>query len=140
MYCYVTDADKGNDACLKAYMLDTSDGTVTKYAQQVVYPDPAGLYSRNDPRCWRNFCDDQTWPVEQFVRECQSKYRSLEWLGMPGNMKWPGVLQYSDDVEPDGFLYKENIKIREIYREYGWPESYRGGECRGAIQHYWDKK
>lgn len=138
--CLVADAEKGNDASLKAYMLDTSDGTVTKYAQQVVYPDPARFYSEKDPRCWRNHCDDQTWPVEQFVHECQAKYRNLEWLGMPGNMKWPGVLEYSDDVEPGGFLYKENIKLREIYREHGWPDSYKGGECRVAIQHYWDNK
>lgn len=123
---------------LAAYMLDTSDGTLTKYVQMVVYPDPDSFYSSDDPRCWRNRCDDRTWPVDQLVREWQGKYRELEWLGMPGNMKWPSVLFYDD--EPGGFCAEECVRIREIYREYGWPDDYRGGECRVAVQTYWDNK
>jgi hypothetical protein len=137
---YFTDTGTGSDACLKCYLLDTSDGTLTKYDQQSVYPDESSYYSRNDPRSWRNQCDDQTLAVGDMVRMWEAKYRNLEWLGMPGNRKFPGVLVYSDDDEPGGFLYKENAKIREIYREHGWPDSYRGGECRVAIQHYWDNK
>ncbi|OBT94131.2 hypothetical protein VE01_07051 [Pseudogymnoascus verrucosus] len=135
---WVVQITTGTDQMLAAYMLDTSDGTFTRYMQIVVYPEPTSLYSTDDPRCWRNVCDDQTWPVEQLVQEWQAKYRSLEWLGLPGNMKWPSVLVY--DGEPNGWLSKECIKMQEIYREHGWPHNYRGGECRAAVQSYWDNR
>ena len=138
LYCSLVDADAGTDQMLAAYMLDTSDGTFTRYMQMVVYPEPTSLYSTDDPRCWRNVCDDRTWHVEQLVQEWQAKYRNLEWLGMPGNMKWPSVLVYDD--EPDGFLSEECVKIRDIYREHGWPDNYRSAECRVTVQSYWDNK
>ncbi|KFZ19543.1 hypothetical protein V501_00623 [Pseudogymnoascus sp. VKM F-4519 (FW-2642)] len=97
---WVVQVTTGTDQMLAAYMLDTSDGTFTRYMQIVVYPEPTSLYSTDDSRCWRNVCDDRTWPVEQLVQEWQAKYRSLEWLGLPGNMKWPSVLVY--DGEPNG--------------------------------------
>ncbi|KFZ15558.1 hypothetical protein V501_02658 [Pseudogymnoascus sp. VKM F-4519 (FW-2642)] len=99
---WVVQVTTGTTQSLRAYMLDTSDGTFTRYMQMVVYPEPTSFYSTDDPRCWRNECDDRTWPIEQLMQEWQAKYRSLEWLGLPGNMNWPNVLEY--DGEPDVIL------------------------------------
>lgn len=51
---------KGKDREAALYMLDTMDGTVTKYITTgPVYPDPPGLYGHDDPGAWRgDWCFD----------------------------------------------------------------------------------
>jgi hypothetical protein len=87
-------------------MLDTMDGTVTKFVVTgPVYPDPPGHYASDDPRVWRDkWCDDRTVPLQQLVHEWQARYRDLQWLGMPGNMLWPGVLVHTGQ---GGFMSAE---------------------------------
>lgn len=87
-------------------MLDTMDGTVTKYTTSgPVYPDPPGRYAVDDPRAWRDeWCDDRTVPLLHLVRELRAQYRTLALLGMPGNRTWPGVLARTPK---GGFMWQE---------------------------------
>ncbi|KAI0470059.1 hypothetical protein GGR56DRAFT_660913 [Xylariaceae sp. FL0804] len=118
-------------------MLDTSDGTVTKYVVTgPVYPDPPGRYAADDPRAWRDeWCDDWTVPVEELTREWADKHRSLRFVGMPGRLPWPGVLIHPD--KEDGWMWRETTAMRRIYHAHEWPDHYRGHECREAVSHWW---
>ncbi|KAI0159378.1 hypothetical protein BJ166DRAFT_329527 [Pestalotiopsis sp. NC0098] len=133
---WVVQLTSGADSEAACYMLDTMDGTVTKFvATGPVYPDPPGRYGPDDPRAWRDaWCDDRTVPLPQLVREWQAKYQGLQFLGMPGNLDWPGVL-----VHPamGGFMSAEAEAIKKIYQAHGWPDDYKGQECRAAIREWW---
>ncbi|KAI0188905.1 hypothetical protein EV127DRAFT_512622 [Xylaria flabelliformis] len=133
----ITTGEGSESAC---YMLDTMDGTVTKFVVTgPVYPDPPGLYADEDPRAWRDqWCDDRTLPLEQLVGEWMEKFRTMSFLGMPGKKPWPGVLVHQE--EEGGFMAEETKAMREIYSEHGWPDNYRGEDCREAILQWWAKR
>lgn len=82
--------DQGRGAA--CYMLDTLDGTVSMFsAEGYIYPQPKGHYSPDDPRAWREACDETTVPVAELLREWSDRFRSMEWLGVPGGGE-PGVI------------------------------------------------
>ncbi|ORY61422.1 uncharacterized protein BCR38DRAFT_440149 [Pseudomassariella vexata] len=137
---WVVQLTTGDDSGAENFMLDTMDGTVTKYVVTgPVYPDARGRYAKDDPRAWRDeWCDNWTKPVEQLAAEWQEKYRRMQFLGMPGNMYFPGVL--NDPGERGGFMWNECEAMKRIYTEHGWPDSYRGDECRQALIHWWKNR
>ncbi|KAI1128606.1 hypothetical protein F5Y10DRAFT_172583 [Nemania abortiva] len=134
---WVVQLTTGNDAESACYMLDTMDGTVTKFVMTgPVYPDPPGLYADGDPRAWRDkWCDDWTMPLEDLVREWLDKYRTMRFVGMPGKKSWPGVLVHRE--REGDFMWEETTAMREVYSEHGWPDHYRGQNCREAILQWW---
>ena len=97
---------KGADGGSADYMLDTMDGTITKYTNSgPVFPDSPGVYGADDPRAWRDeWCEDRTVALLQQTREWRTQYRTLALLGMPGNRSWPGVLVRAPK---DGFMWEE---------------------------------
>ncbi|KAI1150294.1 hypothetical protein F4825DRAFT_468251 [Nemania diffusa] len=137
---WVVQLTTSNDSESACYMLDTTDGTVTKFVVTgPVYPDPPSLYAKGDPRAWRDdWCDDRTTPLEELVGEWLVKYQTMQFLGMPGKKSWPSVLIYCE--EEGGFMWEETKAMRKIYSEYGWPDHYRRQDCREAILQWWAKR
>jgi hypothetical protein len=114
------------------------DGTVTKFVPTGCGSDePYGLYGKDDPRSWRDtsHCDDRTHPSQDFARVCKEKYRTMEWLGLPKQRSQPGVLFYSEDYRAE-----DCRALRKIYTEHGWPDNYKGGECRAAVESYLEEE
>lgn len=74
----------------------------------------------DSPGYWRAF---RTRPVAQFFEEWVEKYRSLEWLVVPGSVE-DGVLFYRDAATEE---------VRNIYRKHGWPDNFRREDCRKAL-------
>ncbi|KAI2635309.1 hypothetical protein GGS21DRAFT_75345 [Xylaria nigripes] len=136
---WVVQLTTGDDANAACYMLDTMDGTVTKFEiTGPVYPDPPGLYAKGDPRAWRDdWCDDWTMPLEKLVGNWQRKFQTMDFVGMPGKKSWPGVLVHQ--TREGGFMSRETNAMRKIYAEYGWPDHYCGQACREAILQWWEQ-
>ncbi|KAK2051957.1 hypothetical protein LY76DRAFT_688118 [Colletotrichum caudatum] len=111
------------------WLLDTMDGTVTKYIiTGAVYPEPVGRYDEGDPRMWREtLCDDVTLPLESWLEGMLEKYRNLLWFGIPRH-KSPGVL-WRDNAG----WGKEIQGLEEIMIQSGWPERYNGTEGRKKL-------
>ncbi|KAK1996886.1 hypothetical protein LX36DRAFT_712073 [Colletotrichum falcatum] len=111
------------------WLLDTMDGTVTKYIiTGAVYPEPVGYYDEGDPRMWREeFCDDVTFPLESWLERTLQEYRDLSWFGLPRH-KDPGVLWRGSQS------WSEEIReLEEIMLQNGWPADYNGEECRRKL-------
>ncbi|KAK0378428.1 hypothetical protein CLIM01_04203 [Colletotrichum limetticola] len=115
------------------WILDTMDGTVTKYIiTGAVYPEPAGRYEKGDPRMWREtLCDDITLSLEAWLEEIIDKYKTFQYFGLP-RYDHPGVLS-------QGHWAEETKALREIVVENGWPEDYNGEEGRRQLGE-WLKK
>ncbi|KAI0437596.1 hypothetical protein F4803DRAFT_142689 [Xylaria telfairii] len=137
---WVIQLTTGDGSSSANYMLDTTDGTVTEYvASGPVYPDPPGLYPKDDPRAWRDeWCNDVTMPLQDLVGEWLQEYRTLKFLGMPGKKSWPGVLRHPE--EEGGFMWDETEAMRKIYADHGWPDKYRGEDCREALLQWWEDR
>ncbi|KAM7220380.1 hypothetical protein V8F06_004159 [Rhypophila decipiens] len=105
-------------------LLDTEKGTVTDYIQfERPERDSPGPDEEDHWRAYR------TLPVQEFLDEWKERFRSLEWVILP------------DDGD-DGVRYRfdgETDEIRQIYREQGWPDSFRKDECRVALKEWYEK-
>ncbi|EXF76164.1 hypothetical protein CFIO01_03557 [Colletotrichum fioriniae PJ7] len=115
------------------WILDTMDGTVTKYIiTGAVYPEPAGRYEKGDPRMWREtMCDDITLTLEAWLEGIINKYMTFQYFGLPRHDD-PGVLS-------QGHWTEETKALQEIMVQNGWPEDYKGEECRKKLAE-WLKK
>ncbi|OHE97576.1 hypothetical protein CORC01_07191 [Colletotrichum orchidophilum] len=109
------------------WLLDTMDGTVTKYIiTGPVYPEPVGRYEEGDPRMWREtLCDDVTLPLGSWLEGILEKYKTFLYFGLPRH-NYPGVLW-------QGYSSKETQEIREILAQNGWPGKYMGEEGRKKL-------
>ncbi|KAI1880138.1 hypothetical protein JX265_001759 [Neoarthrinium moseri] len=123
------------------HILDTLDGTMSLFsAEGYVYPSPKGHYSSDDPRVWREACDEATVPVAELLREWTDRFRCMEWLGVPGGGE-PGVIVVAGTKDlwwkqgefEEKWLAREMVAYSAIFKKYGWPDNYRGEECRKAI-------
>ncbi|KAK6845921.1 hypothetical protein PG987_001109 [Apiospora arundinis] len=75
------------------WMLDTSDGTLTKFViTGAGEDDPAARYDDTDPRAWRNAGEDKTYKLEALLAKWAGKYRRMEYLGVPGHQSIRGVV------------------------------------------------
>ncbi|KAI1852889.1 hypothetical protein JX265_012917 [Neoarthrinium moseri] len=68
-----TSSDRDGDN----YMLDTTDGTLTKFIiTGTVCFEPIAEYADEDPRKWRDlWCDDRTYRVEKLLEKWKEKYQ-----------------------------------------------------------------
>lgn len=104
-------------------LCDTRAGTITDFIQQE-RPERKEP-SQDSPDHWRAY---RTLPVAEFFEEWKEKYRSLEWVAIPGNEDDGVLLQWN----------KETDEVRDIYRAHGWPDEFRREECRQALLE-WDE-
>ncbi|KAJ9156782.1 hypothetical protein NKR19_g4209 [Coniochaeta hoffmannii] len=106
-------------------MLDTEAGTITDYIQ---FEKPERQTPGVDsPDHWRAY---RTLPLAEFFEEWKDKYRRLEWVVVP-------------EDEDDGVRYRfdaETDDVREIYRQYGWPDAFRRDDCREALKEWHDSR
>lgn len=101
-----TSVDRDGDI----WLLDTMDGTVTKYIiTGAVYPEPVGRYQQNDPRMWRQvYCDEDTLTLKKWLDGVLEKYKTLQWFGIP-RAQHPGVFgpREYDDEESESYKQVE---------------------------------
>ncbi|KUI67450.1 hypothetical protein VM1G_02902 [Cytospora mali] len=104
-------------------LVDVEAGTMTDFVMMGT-PERRGEgdaeVQADSPGYWRAF---RTRPVADFFDEWVDKYRSLEWVVVPGSVE-DGVLFYRDAATEE---------VRDIYRTHGWPDNFRREDCRKAL-------
>ncbi|KAK8014331.1 hypothetical protein PG990_007627 [Apiospora arundinis] len=117
------------------WMLDTSDGTLTKFViTGAGEDDPAARYNDTDPRAWRNAGEDKTYKLEALLAKWAGKYRRMEYLGVPGHQSIRGVVWRDAEFgRPGEYPWDEAQMLKRIYQEHGWPDQYKRDECRRAV-------
>lgn len=99
----------GTDREGSCYMLDTMDGTVTKYCVVGYLYEPT--YDKGDPRAWRDrLCGEDTVTVADQVEKWRRAYHELRYLGVPdigdGN-GYPSLYFRGEEDGPDSYDWKE---------------------------------
>lgn len=79
---WVVQLTTGSDREGSCWMLDTTDGTVTRYC--VMKSEYAPTYPRGDARVWRDrACDPETKTLGHLLAEWRLAYRDMAVLGLP---------------------------------------------------------
>ncbi|KAI1415064.1 hypothetical protein F5Y13DRAFT_187749 [Hypoxylon sp. FL1857] len=139
---WVVQLTAGTDREANCYMLDTTDGTVTRYCVMQCLYDPR--YDKGDPRSWRDrLCDDETRTLDGQIEEWQAWYRDWELLALPSYIRTDGI---PEDPElfvrrkgdgPGSFRWEETEALQKIYRDHGWPDKYEKEKCHQALIGWW---
>lgn len=99
---WVVQLTGGADREGAAYVLDTTDGTVTQ-GRSVGFRFPPS-YPGDDPRAWRDrLCDDVTLPLQAQLQIFRAGFRDLTYLAVPPTISdyaCPGVYVRSDKDGP----------------------------------------
>ncbi|KAI1377897.1 hypothetical protein F4677DRAFT_413866 [Hypoxylon crocopeplum] len=142
---WVVQLAAGRDREEWVLLLDTTDGTVTRYYSMYYVYEPT--YPEGDPRSWRDWCCDETLPIREFLDRWRQKYICMEWLGIP-NKKLSAIRTgwmpfdeeegddsdgEDDDPSPNGKWADDTSDLVRIYREHGWPHNFKRDECRRAL-------
>lgn len=72
----------GRDREASVYILDTTDGTITRYCAGDCGPYPA-TYADDDPRGWRDGMDMETLTITEWLGHWRRKYVELSVLAVP---------------------------------------------------------
>ncbi|ETS80488.1 hypothetical protein PFICI_08017 [Pestalotiopsis fici W106-1] len=133
---WVVQLTTGTDREGSCYMLDTTDGTVTKYCAVGYLYEPT--YNEGDPRAWRDrLCGEDTVTLVDQVNTWRREYHQLRYLGIPdagdGN-GYPSLHFHREEDGPDSYDWKETEELRSIYRKHGWPDNYDKETCREALK------
>ncbi|KAI0379781.1 hypothetical protein F5Y04DRAFT_114391 [Hypomontagnella monticulosa] len=136
---WVVQLTTGTDREGSCWMLDTSDGTVTRYCvMKYVY---APTYPKDDPRAWRDrMCDDETKPLKDWLDELRKEYSDMMYLGLPNvdsGGGYPSLYFRSPGDGPGSYQWKETEELRNIYTENGWPGHYNKEACLRALEEWW---
>ncbi|OTB04874.1 hypothetical protein M426DRAFT_11234 [Hypoxylon sp. CI-4A] len=118
---WVVQLTAGRDREQWVLLLDTTDGTVTRYYSSYYRCKPT--YAEGDPRSWRDRCCDETLPIREFLDKWRQKYLRMEWLGIPSEKLSAirtGWIQYDDGDENEG---EEGDEIEDEIEE-GEEEDY----------------
>ncbi|CAK7210823.1 hypothetical protein SBRCBS47491_000908 [Sporothrix bragantina] len=107
-------------------LIDTHDGRATDFIQQE-RPEKSAP-DQDSPDYWRAY---RTLPVAAMLEEWKQKYSSLEWVVVPNNYD-DGVMYYVNDESTD--------QVRAIYRQHGWPDSFRRQDCRQALTEWYEAR
>ncbi|KAG9965700.1 hypothetical protein KCU61_g1553, partial [Aureobasidium melanogenum] len=108
-------------------LLDTQQGTITDY---IMMERPERSHSPfDDPDHWRAY---KTLPITEFFSEWEEMFRSLQWVALSHRSDDGVLLNHDRSTEVTA------MEVREIYRNYGWPDAYRREECQHALI-AWDK-
>lgn len=106
---WVVQLTAGADREGACYMLDTTDGTVTR-GRSVGFRFPPS-YGEDDPRAWRDrLCDDVTLPLQAQLQIWAAGYRDLIYLAVPPSISdyaCPGVYVRSDKDGPGSVDWDE---------------------------------
>lgn len=106
---WVVQLTAGADREGACYMLDTTDGTVTR-GRSVGFRFPPS-YGEDDPRAWRDrLCDDVTLPLQAQLQIWAAEYRDLIYLAVPPSISdyaCPGVYVRSDKDGPGSVDWDE---------------------------------
>lgn len=58
------------------------------------------LYGEDDPRYWRQECDDTTTPIKEYFDHCKNFYLNLNWISHVQIVNsWPYIFVYDDGVK-----------------------------------------
>ncbi|KAI0124097.1 hypothetical protein BJ170DRAFT_638146 [Xylariales sp. AK1849] len=135
---WVVQLTAGTDREGECYMLDTTDGTVTRYC--VSRYQYAPTYSREDPRAWRDrMCLLETRTLGEQLDEWRREYRDMAFLGLPNvdGGDYPSLFFRREGDGPGSYQWHETEELRGIYREHGWPDSYDKEQCHRALEKWW---
>ncbi|KAJ9134787.1 hypothetical protein NKR23_g9972 [Pleurostoma richardsiae] len=144
---WVVQLTAGRDREEWVILLDTTDGTATRYYSMYYAYEPT--YPEGDPRSWRDRCCDETLPIREFLNRWRQKYIDMEWLGIPNEKLsairtgWMPFDEKDDEGEdtdgedddpwPKGKWADDTMDLVRIYKEHGWPHDFRRDECRRAL-------
>lgn len=108
-------------------LFDTTDGTATRYELigYIYEPD----YEQDDPRMWRDKCEDVTMRLKDYLGMWKEKWMSLTWLCVPGETR--AHLWFHSPKE--GYADDEGSQMQKILRAHGWPDDFRKEECKEAL-------
>ncbi|KAK3643833.1 Target of rapamycin complex 2 subunit avo2 [Elasticomyces elasticus] len=109
-------------------LLDTTDGTITRHLNAGCSYDPT--YAKDDPRSWRDECEDETHPAAAYFEKWRGSFQRSEWL--PCWMRNEFTLIFDNQGEK----YEQ---VRDIYPGHGWPGTFRREECGQALRG-WDRQ
>lgn len=106
---WVMQLTTGTDREGSCWMLDTSDGTVTRYCvMKSVYPP---TYPEDDPRAWRDrLCDLDTRPLADFLFQLRQEYRDMTCIGLPDvdtGGAYPSLYFRNEGDGPGSYQWKE---------------------------------
>ncbi|QIW97290.1 hypothetical protein AMS68_002808 [Peltaster fructicola] len=106
-------------------LLDTSDGTVTRYMVVDSSHDPD--YAQGDPRSWRNECSKRTMPVREYFLMIRIDIDALLWI--------PWIHDKAPDVMFPGDSPGEAAYLKALYTKHGWlwPDTFDREACRRAL-------
>ncbi|KAK8137868.1 hypothetical protein PG984_001248 [Apiospora sp. TS-2023a] len=131
---WVVQLTTGTDREGYCWMLDTTDGTVTRYCAMKSEYEPT--YPQGDARAWRDrMCDDVTRTLGDLLAEWSRDYRDMAVLGLPNldsGGGYPGLYFRGDG--PGSYRWNETERI---YKEHGWPDNYDKTACHRVLETWW---
>ncbi|KAI1384275.1 uncharacterized protein F4822DRAFT_65251 [Hypoxylon trugodes] len=142
---WVIQLSAGTDREGQCFMLDTTDGTVTKYT--VIHFLFKPTYDKDDPRSWRDrMCDDETRVLSDQIERWKNYYLNLELCALPptvrfiGSVEDPMIFIRRPGDQPGDPHWEETEGLRKIYTEYGWPDNYDKERCCEAMVKWWQSQ
>lgn len=99
----------GTDREASRYILDTTDGTITRYCAGDCGPYPP-TYAADDPRSWRDRIDMETVTVKEWLGHWRKKYLDMTVLAIPpdyGGYHSPDPFFGEPNDEPGSYNYEE---------------------------------
>ncbi|PVH71883.1 hypothetical protein DL98DRAFT_577142 [Cadophora sp. DSE1049] len=122
---WVVQLTAGTDREGAHYMLDTTDGTISRYCAGGRFEYPP-TYVSEDVRSWRDReCDPETVTLREWLEQWREKYRQMVVVTVPPDtLTYGSVDPYFGALEaaPCSYCFEEVDTVRKIYREYGWPD------------------
>lgn len=120
---WVVQLTAGTDRDGSCWMLDTTDGTVTRYC--VVGFEYPPSYAENDPRSWRDRCDPETMTLGDLLEEWRGSYHDTMLIGVPQPTDYPFVgapdIYYSLPQDgPGSWRWEETEVSRRRKHHHPW--------------------
>ncbi|KAH6710830.1 hypothetical protein BKA61DRAFT_737735 [Leptodontidium sp. MPI-SDFR-AT-0119] len=136
---WVVQLTAGTDREGSHYMLDTTDGTVTRYCAGGRFEYPP-TYAPDDARSWRDReCNPETVTLRDWLKQWREMYRQMTVLTVPADPFSYGSVDPcfgALEAEPGSYCFEQIDALRKIYTDYGWPdlEIYQKDACVQAIK------
>jgi hypothetical protein len=116
---WVVQLTAGTDREGHCYMLDTTDGTITRYCNGGFEYPPT--YAEGETRSWRDrFCDPETKTLKDMLEEWRGMYRNMTILGVPQPtdplVSSPEIYYRLPQAGPGDWNFEENeVSILELF-------------------------
>ena len=109
----------GTDRKGSHYMLDTTDGTISRYCAGGGFEYPP-TYALDDPRGWRDReCDPETVTLREWLEEWRGRYREMTTLAVPPPNSFGGDSTdplFGDLQAEPGSYHFEEMKVGQHFR------------------------